>query len=248
MNFYYCRILLKQTTFVFELRNIEFKQKTCPLVFKNSGIDTLMIDGLVDTFYKKNLLKFSNEIETDLDSKITRLDLKDTVNIDLDLNIIHPSVFNYTNEINFNSFLNSISGDIFERLKNLSLLNISDIVFRKINHKQGIKWIRQWNKDINVNLNNIKDNSIWYKEIKTLHIRFGETKLPTIFPEEGFCIFVDFPFNQLIIIYRDVSYKNEEFTCTFMVNSVIYKDNKSLDLVKMVNSSAKTHVINRTIK
>ena len=237
-----------KTTYIFELKNVEYKQKTCPIVFKNSRIKYLMIEKLIDTFYKKNVLTFSNEVNTELNSKITRLNFIDSVNINLDLNIIHPSVFNYTKEIfiinNYNS-LNSISGDIFEHLKNLKTISLNGFIFRKISHKQGIKWIRQWNNDLNVNLSNILEICSSFKEIKITTSLEGLT-LSQVFPEEDFCVFVDFPFNQLIIIYNENLYKNEKFTstCTYLwliqyyrQYQKIYKDTQSFDLMKIVNSS-----------
>ena len=199
----------------------EYKQKICPLVFMNSRIQILEMSGLIETFYKKNLLSFSSEeINARLDSQIRVLDLKNGFNLYLDLDILNPSVFNYTEDIRIrDSFLNRINGDIFEHLKNLLRIEIDEESFRKINHKQGINWIRQWNHDVNVNLSNIHENCSSHKEIIAL-----SSKIPKIFPEEDFCIYVDFPFNQLVILFVyfydsefDGEYKSEgEFTCTYL--------------------------------
>ena len=231
-----------------DLINVEYKQKTCPLVFKNSRMNYMSIIELVDTFYKKSILSFSNEIDTKLNSKITRLKLFNVVNINLDLNLIHPSVFKYTNKITIDKYsLNTISGDIFEQLRNLSFLEISDVIFMKIIHKQGIKWIQQWNRDVNVNLSNIPENCCSHRELKTSVSTFNKLKMSEVFPEEDFCIYVDFPFNQMIILYREILSNNEEFTCTYFwlvqyyknyIN--IYKDKISLTLdnfENIVNSS-----------
>ena len=236
------------------LYDVEYKQKICPLVLRNTRITTFVIHGIADTFYKKNVFTFSDEIHTNLNSNITVLILRNAININLDLNIVHPSVFKYTNQIYItrNSFLNNINGDIFEHLKYLKTIDISDTIFRKINHKQGIKWIQQINHDVNVNLSNISDNNSSHRAIQIPLI--SSTYLKNNFPEEDFCIYVDFPFNQLVIVvytpwlYIELfGYENyENFTCTFLwliqyygqyLN--IYKDNKSQFnyLMKVFNST-----------
>ena len=68
-----------------------------------------------------------------------------------------------------------------------------------------------------------------------------------IFLEEDFCIYSNFPFNQLIILYLVAGFNNNESTCTYLwlvqyykqyLN--IYKDNneKLNILMKELNSSA----------
>ena len=211
------------------LLKVEYKQKTCPIVFNNSRMQYLDIDGLVDTFYKKNVISFSNENYTKLNSMINWLRLENLVNINLDLNILHPSVFNNTEYITINGFsLNKIDGDIFVHLKNLKIIFIYNIVFRKINHKQGIYWIREWNKDLNVNLssNNIEKYRSYVKEIQII-IKLTD-RLTDVLPEEDFCIYAKFPFNQLVIFYVSehyIHYKySNESTCTYLWLVQYYKN------------------------
>jgi len=54
----------------------EIKEKLCPLVFKNSNIDYLIINCLTNTFYKKNIMQFENPLFRDLGLKISALELK----------------------------------------------------------------------------------------------------------------------------------------------------------------------------
>ena len=43
-----------------------------------------------------------------------------------------------------------------------------------------------------------------------------------IFPDEDFCIYVDFPFNQFVVHYESIKpeihfiYKEKEFTCNYL--------------------------------
>lgn len=81
------------------LKNVEYKQKTCPIVFTNTSLEELFFDGLVDTFYKKSVLSFSNDTFTRLNSTIKTIMLQNVQTIYLDVDLFHPSIFNNTEEI-----------------------------------------------------------------------------------------------------------------------------------------------------
>ena len=142
----------------FDLNYIEYKQSICPFLFNNTNINTIYIRGLIDTFYKKSVLSFSNETFPTLNSRIRQLTLFRINNIKLDLSFLHPSVFNTISRFEImTGSLNSINGEIFRHLIYLSYIEINLKIFRKINHKQGIEWIGQINHDLNVNLSNFTD-------------------------------------------------------------------------------------------
>ena len=46
----------------FVFRNVEYKRSICPLVFNNSNISRFVLIDLVDTFYKRSVLSFTNDI------------------------------------------------------------------------------------------------------------------------------------------------------------------------------------------
>ena len=70
-------------------------------------------------------------------------------------------MFNQTKEISILSgSLNSIDGEIFRNLNKLLYFHINRIIFRKINHKQGIELIRQWNLGVNIHLTEISENKL----------------------------------------------------------------------------------------
>ena len=207
-----------------ELNNVEYKHSICPFLFSNTNIRYLTLTGLIDTFYKTNVLSFSNETFPTLNSKIIQLSLYRINSIKLDLNLVHRSVFNVTSVISINGgSLNSISEKIFRHMINLSNFKIYSRTFRKINHKQGIEWIRQMNYDLNVNFSNltiVEDNKMKYKTIFLNN--YDEKYIPMFktFPDEDFCVYIDFPFNQLIIViienFSNEHLKNVDFSCTFL--------------------------------
>ena len=191
-----------------KIKNLEYKQTICPLFFINSSFDILEFVYLENTFYKNSMITFSNDTSNhELNSFIKRLSLQKTQNINLDLNLLHPKVFQNTSKIEIGvGSLNSIDGEIFKHLNNLLSIEIYPIILKRINHKQGINWIRQMNHGINVNLSKLtkSDRSIYIilmRVFKTLKPIYPMSK---IFPDEDFCIYVDFPFNQLIILYENL--------------------------------------------
>ena len=201
-----------------ELNYVEYKQSICPFLFNNTNINSFYIRGFIDTFYKKSVLSFSNESFTALNSRISKLILNRINNIKIDLNILHPSVFYFTSEIEIMAgSLKSINGEIFRHLIYLSYIKINFKIFKKINHKQGIEWIRQINYGLNVNLSNFTDVAVKKLKTKTIFLEKYDDYLNEgwrIFPDKDFCMYIDFPFNQLVIIYNN--YNGEKLTCTYL--------------------------------
>ena len=206
----------------FKLKYIEYKNKICPLVFTNANIYFFSLFDLMETFYKKSILSFTNESFPDLKSFIVGVIIDNVQNINIDSNLLHPSVFKYTSEISiFSGSLNSIDGEIFKNLNKLFRVFIQPFIFRKINHKQGLEWIKKWNNGKSVNLSKITV-TVAQKEIVLKGVNGKPLeRLPKIFPDEDFCLYIDFPFNQLVILYEEIYIGNaffimdNDFTCTY---------------------------------
>jgi hypothetical protein len=66
---------VKEYTKQIEFRNIEYRNDVCSLVFQNAKIGCVLLNNLVDSFYKKNVLTFSNETYPQLNSDIERVEL-----------------------------------------------------------------------------------------------------------------------------------------------------------------------------
>lgn len=155
----------------FVLNNAEYKQKICPLMFSNIGSENLFIVNNVDTFYKRNVIAFSNYTFDDLNSPITVLMLNNMHNINLDSSILHPSVFHKILIIVIPSgSLNSINGTIFRQfnLHVLIIIRISEIFISfyimanfillfKICHIFSLPWLCRFNcLFINISIRNLK--------------------------------------------------------------------------------------------
>ena len=224
MSIFQLRLANQSLNRYFVLRNVEYKQSICPLVFQNSNIPRLALIDLANTFYKRNVLSFTNETFSDLNSDITYLRLNKLENVNIDLKLLNPSVFNKTKLLYIESgSMISIDGDIFRTLKMLLYFHINPSIFRKINHKQGIEWIRQWNLEVNIHLSeNQPRRYIESKRIILDTIYKTRQPLSSIFPDEDFCLYVDFPFNQFVILCEnidnkiDYKYKENEISCTYL--------------------------------
>ena len=205
-----------------------FKTTLCPLVFKNSDIEGFEITGLSDTYYKRNILTFENRTFDDLKSTIQYLKIIKAEKINIDSNLLNPSVFQGLGTILLYGSFNRIDGSSFNGLKNLFSIWIAKKNFRDIIHKNGIEWIRDLNSHLNVNLSNfeeLKENYAYRKDI-SLGGFYSRTEIrpSKLFPDEDFCLYKDFPFKQLVVlieiannpeVFRILN-SSRHYTCSYL--------------------------------
>ena len=205
----------------------QFKSTLCPLVFKNSNIADIEIRGLVDTFYKTNILAFENRTFNDLNSTIRKVYTK-IENINIDSNLLNPSVFQNLEEIYFYGSVNKIDGKSLNALNRLSLIEFTKDNYRDMIHKNGIEWIRDLNTDINVDFSNFNELRSNYANKMLISFEYytflPQVRLSKLLPDEDFCIYKDFPFNQLVIlmelVYGDkileLLNSTSHYSCTYL--------------------------------
>ena len=204
-----------------------FKSTLCPLVFKNSNIADIEIRGLVDTFYKRNILTIENRLFNNLNSTIRKVYTK-IENINIDSNLLNPSVFQNLEEVYFYGSVNKIDGKSLNALNRLSLIEFTKYNYRDMIHKNGIEWIRDLNTDINVDFSDFNALRSSYANKMLISFEYytflPQVRLSKLFPDEDFCIYKDFPFNQLVIImelvYDDKILESlnstSHYTCTYL--------------------------------
>lgn len=186
------------------LLHSDFKTALCPLVFMNSNISTLLIVGLSNTFYKRNILNIENRTFDNLNSNIESMQIGKTENINVDSNLLNPSVFRNLMSVYFTGPINMIDGNSFKALENLKTVSFSKEHYKDIIHKNGIEWMRVFNEHLDVDLSNftqLEEN--YYKRSHILISRISsgyEIRLSKILPDEDFCLYKDFPFNQLVVL------------------------------------------------
>lgn len=196
----------------------------------NSNIKIFSLVGLADTFYKRSILAFENRTFDDLNSTIKDLALIKIENINIDSNLLNPFVFKNTELLSFIGSVNMIDGYSLNRLQSLVQIEFSNNYYRDMIHKNGIEWTRDLNPDLDVNLSNfneILDKSNRTKNIFIVSKGFStEIRLTKLFPEQDFCLYRDFPFNQLVIFMEIPDPGDEEkleifnstiyYTCTYL--------------------------------
>ena len=211
---------------IMSLYDPQFKTAICPLFFNNSLFYNLNIIGFTDTFYKRNVLTFENRIFDDLNSTINVLQIY-VENINIDSNLMNPSVFQRTEILKLFGKVKTIDGRSLNLLKSLYCIMLSKDHFRDMIHKNGIKWMRDLNSNLSVNLSNFKDLESNYKYIKEVNIYCNsynpEIRLSKVFPDEDFCLYKDFPFKQLVILAEYAEreevlnlLKTRDYTCTYL--------------------------------
>ena len=201
----------------------------CPLVFKNSNINDLTIVG-ENSYFSSVGLSFSNHSYQDLNSSIYLLNLRVT-NIELDLNFLHPDVFKNVETLYINEQPKKIHPDLFFKLNEISDIYIYTQYLKSILHDSGIDWIKNINKDVYCDLENSEQLKQLLSQGKRKRIYFDCNYNPSFyaFPNEDFCLYKDFPINQLVVI---LEYCNEDelqnntnknFSCTYLWITRSYK-------------------------
>ena len=205
----------------------EYKTEICPLAFKNFKSEDLFIFGY-NSFYSRRILIFSNETFSNLTSNINSLHI-DIQNVNIDLNLINPSVFQNLLSLELMSKVNSIQSDLFMKVKNISSIHIEHEYFRSLIHIAGIEWIRNINKGFNVNISDLNDLKRNFHNMKYIKIQVNNIinniplidSIVVVFPEEDFCLYKDYPFYQLVYIIStetaSLEYSAEiKLSCTFL--------------------------------
>jgi len=186
---------------------------------------------MINTFYKKNILRFTNESKTqEFNSKIAIIEFDKVEKIDIDSSILNELIFENINCLFISGEVLSIQKGLLRSFKKLNQLSLGPYYARKL-FQRGISWIHDLNSDIKIDIKNISEVSaarIFYFEILT---SFAETlghysdksmqSTLYVFPDEDFCIYKDFPFDQLVIL--QFYHSDEHETCTFMWLIQYYK-------------------------
>lgn len=201
----------------------------CPLAFSNVDIDVMSFFLFSSTYFGENYLTFldlepSQQQINWLNSSIDFLLLRCEKFI-LTRKTMNPYVFNQTIEILLYGELIGIENGAFKSLKSLKNIRIQFDFYRKL-FQRGINWTFDLNSEIRVDLNNSEMISEYFNNnsmvfinelIKDFQLFKGlkKTKIKEIFPDEDFCLYVKFPFEQLVIFYSEHLEKLTRKTCTY---------------------------------
>jgi hypothetical protein len=117
------------------------KNPICPLIFKNAKITTIFNYYQINTFYKRNYLKFSQINNDDINCSIETLWTYDNENIDIDsTSFLNKYIFHKVKKLALWGEINSIEKDTFKPFKDLKSIYLDIIFFGKLSRK-GTEWI-----------------------------------------------------------------------------------------------------------
>jgi len=226
---YFSNIILKS--------NVLFKETLCPYIFHNVDLNSLSIYGLNDT----NSLNFINltQLESDrLNSRILKLEIRDSSLSSLTSNILNKYVFKYLKEI----YIDDSSVDRIETTLFTHFNSIEAIYLRLKNFKiffQEAEWIQFLNESSLVNNNNrqillgIIDNNLE----------------PYEFPDNDLCLFKNFPHESNVFFYVSSSFHKYKCSCTLLYLLKNWKNYRLFNISTnnaAIESCLKSDVFNST--
>ena len=218
----------------------------CPLAFRDFQVKRFQIFG-ENTFISRRLLTFSQERFQDLNSNIKSLDIF-IENVDLDFNFLHPSVFKNLKKVVILNKVNKIDPELFHILDNVTEIYLTLENMRNLMHTNGIEWIKNINKDVNCDINNISQIMKYYFSERIKYIyhdpenRPLSTTLRDVFPDEDFCLYRDFPVKQLVIFLKTYNTQLEkrqprkDMGCTYLWITRIHKTLGKISFDEIIKS------------
>lgn len=211
--------------------NMRKSVHVCSMVLQDIHIRSLNFFGFIDSFYKTNLVKFfsiSNNESKRLESTyINSLNLNDFENLKLDKTILHPIVFQNLTFLTLLGRLSSIQAGLFKNFDYLKEISFNVKYFRELVHRD-IQWIFDLNHNIRVDLNNSemmpddKKLELMYVYLRNVFSMSQKENIydmreagPSyLYPNKDFCLWVKFPFHQLVVI--EYSIGGTDLTCTYL--------------------------------
>nr|QVK45833.1 G protein-coupled receptor [Proales similis] len=189
--------------------NTELSNQMDPRVFKNAAIKEINFMRMSDTLIKRNVISFKNVSITELNSSISTVYME-CFNVKIDNRILHPQVFEKLTRITFGSFTKRIEPDTFSRFALLQDVLFAVFSLKYLFHEDSA-WLRSLNSNVSVNYSAPRDEVMRQKalllELRTTHF-FNRPNLKNNaydFPDEDFCLFRHFPFEQYVFPVLHVS-------------------------------------------
>lgn len=244
-----------------------FKHEICPLVFRNSNICYLEFSPIIDTYYKTNVLRFTPgwtafTNDSDLNTGIVGLNLKNIFNVQIDDTLLDPYVFKNLKVLFLDGYVRFISHEMFVLLRKIKKLHLNSVYYKRLAHK-GIAWVHGLNCDLEsssddtsqmYNASNSND-FVFVNVYVTVSPEYSQKNqdfnLKTMFPDEDFCIYKDFPFNKSIVFLKHIVFEERIATCTYAwliqysaslgINATPYGENDELQYL------SDFHDLNKTI-
>jgi hypothetical protein len=204
--------------------NSEYNVEICPIILLFMRINALRFFGVQNTFYKRNYPKFVSNFtfnKTGYDLVMPLMvDFINMQNIELNSVILNPFLFSNIYILRLFGDIVSIEKGLFKSFKTLRQIHLDMLSIKKLMHN-GIDWLLELNELINFDFN---DKKPYYNEdhiIKLLIYNHYEQGVVDqiyydtfeCFPDEDFCLYAKFPFQQLILMVFNII--PTKISCTF---------------------------------
>ncbi len=192
-------------------------------------------------FYKKNILQFtSDNCTVDIGSNVYYVAFENAEKIDLNSSILNEHVFKNIGTLGLWGEFKAIQIGLLKSFKSIKNVVLDHLFSRQLFHRVGIQWIFDLNADVNLDgknkslyysgmiwrspwsvtniwhyINNEEGLQHYFDQRLQLTVPFFLDINMRIFPDEDFCLYVDFPFNQWISM-EIMSPQKNSLSCTYL--------------------------------
>ncbi|CAF0866779.1 unnamed protein product [Brachionus calyciflorus] len=209
-------------------------KKICPYIFKNINFRILYVYPMFDTFYLKNIIVFEKvPYDIQINATITELSLQYLVKFKLNEYSLNINLFKELRSLNLIGNIETIQGNFLNNFKNLRQINFDGQNFRRTAHNTKLKWIYDLNPNFKIDSKNISQLALNLRNVIKISVIFNSPSyvnsdsnenfihLDKAFPDVDFCLYKDFPFDNLIIMAFD-TYHLDRVTNLHVTCSVVW--------------------------
>lgn len=208
-------------TFYLTLMNVAYKKPVCELIFHNALVVSIQFGYVFDSFFKTNIPIFTASCSSNVSlvSNLTYLRLY-SYNIDFDSRLFNSRVFKNLKQAILKGRFRSIQTGLFTVFRRLVYIEIFYSNFENLARHQGIEWMQSLNVDLDVDLNNETNVNEYKNRITSIVFDYQpdivlRSSYLDMFRDEDLCIYVNFPFRQLVFVDVTGSDYTHNMTCLY---------------------------------
>jgi hypothetical protein len=223
-----------------------FKNKVCPVVFKNANVTLITLELLTN----ENVLDFidianrTSSSNRDLNShvKFFFINLSEFY---LKASLLNPMVFSQLEVITVEySTLHGIDEFAFKHLNHLKYLNLFLYNLDEF-LRNGSDWMRHLNSQVKVDLND--ENEIKANLGKQFRLSMFDLAQQFKFSDEDICLFKDFPHDRLVFPLISTS-STIECTCTILWLLKYRKYALNADVTDLINEDSVSNCLDENFE
>ena len=211
----------RQVYYTFE--NTRFPNSVCPFFFNNIQANRMTFILMIKTFYKSSFLKFSSNYKSaQQNSYVKSLYMEKIEKIDIDSYLLNENVFKSIITLSIDGEINSIQEGIFKPFTYLRTIYLELNYFENLIHK-GTKWISSINHGFHINLSNQTQLKLNINRLVKISVddksqnRRANEIMTILVHDEDFCLFKDFPFDQMVLLLiHELTKRIENLSCTLV--------------------------------